>query len=181
MVCFHNCPTNPVARIVFHKTEDGKQWRSYLREIIVQSKPSVSLGADPNERTYERYERVLPALVVPVKQEDLALDDFELLVSQDLSDLGISLLSNDILDYQHLVVGLWHDNRRAPSYEQHDPIFVLGEKKSCKSIGGGFLQTGVRFKQLYEDREHLDRLRSLADNLLPYNSPDADLHESVTN
>ena len=151
---------------MFRRKSDLQKLKLLLRRVIDQSTPQDATQSMTGERRYyTRYGRNLPVLVVPVEDELPLMDKAGYLVSHDLSDGGIRLISQPIT-YSKLVIGLLFANEQKPAYE-NDPVYALAEARNRQSIGGGFDQTAFEFLSQFRHPDYLDDLDILAKHLIP--------------
>lgn len=109
-------------------------------------------------RTEERLSRALPALVIPWGENGPAVDQAVFVVTKNLSVTGGALISQNALETEELLVGLWNGA---------ECRFVKGSVRYHERIEGGFWQVGVEMVRIVEPGEFpvLKRLANLVQRL----------------
>ena len=141
--------------------------RALLRRLTDQTTPARVRTACEEQRTTLRYNRVLPVLMVPFGEDGKPLlDESQIVLSRDLSDSGISLAHQHEFELGPVIIGIWFIDESSAPHEWEEPILARGRAVQRKSIGGGFIQTGVEFDTLYDDPKFTAQILPLAATLL---------------
>jgi hypothetical protein len=114
------------------------------------------------DRVEDRHNRSIPTLICPWEQNNPRVDESAFVLTKDLSDIGIGIVSSQPIRATELLVGLWPDEQVAD-----EPWFFLGDVKRIAPLGGGFWIMGVALTE-FANQEHQDALgplRSLAERL----------------
>ena len=139
-----------------------------LQRIIRNTRPDNAFPVLRGERRKRcRHNRVLPALVIPLRENGPGVDEADFGLSGDLSDGGIGIFMQHRLQADRVVVGLCeplHDGNVSP---HHRPVFLSGSLRETDSVGGRFWQLCIEFDGLYDDSRFLAELETLARDLLP--------------
>jgi hypothetical protein len=133
----------------------------YMRRLCDLTAPNVR--ANEEERVENRYNRTIPTLLCPWTAAGPVLEQCEVVLTRDLSDRGIGLVTSAPLDDPRIVVAFWL------SREQMEPWFFLGEVQHSQPLGSGLWSLGVRLTEYANDeyREQLRELQTRAASLLP--------------
>jgi hypothetical protein len=107
-------------------------------------------------RAESRYNRCIPALLIPWEDERLSLNEPVYGITKDFSDNGVLFVSNYEFNAGPVLCGFWPD----------DPVFLLGEVRRTNPFGGGFWQTGVLLLEIVCTSQ-VPGLIPLAEQLLP--------------
>jgi hypothetical protein len=158
-------PTGGHIVFSFTKRKQRVEIAAYLRRICDGTAPNNGL-TDRLERTENRYNRTLPA-VVWLWQDDkpTAADKFDVCVTKDITDHGVGLILTTPLANREVVVCL-----RSSDRADAEPWFFLGRVVRGKAIGGGFWITGVELVELLNrDRPGIiEDLRPHAERMLAF-------------
>ncbi len=125
-----------------------------VRRILDSSAPHAPLEGEA--RAENRYNRCIPALLIPWEDEWLSLNEPIFGVTKDFSDNGVLFLSNHEFTAGPVLCGFWPD----------DAVFLLGEVRRTSPFGGGFWQSGVSLLELVCSSQ-VPGLIPLAEQLLP--------------
>ena len=132
-----------------------------VRRIVDASSPNLC-HANEQIRSDNRQNRCLPALVVPLAEEEPSVNEAIFALTRDFSDEGVSLLSSGELSTPHVICGFWDDG----------PLYFLGEVRHVRSFGAGFHEVGVHLCEVIPNGQ-FPQLQSLAAQLVPAESEDS--------
>ncbi len=107
------------------------------------------------DRVEDRHNRSIPTLICPWEHNNPHVDESAFVLTKDLSDIGIGIVSNQPIRATEVLVGLWPDEQVAD-----EPWFFLGDVKRIAPLGGGFWIMGVALTE-FANQDHQDALRPL--------------------
>ena len=138
-------------------------------DLTAPNMPSVEEG-----RCERRYNRSLPVILCPWKDEELFTDKCVMAITKDISDQGLSLILTHPLGADQMIIAFW---LRAAELEE--PWCFRVRQRSEWPLGGGFWQIGFELREYMnrEWREKLKALRPVAAGLLP---PEKNSDEGIT-
>jgi hypothetical protein len=149
----------------FDKRRQVVDLAPYLRRLCDLTTPNaMRLAPDGRgQRSEDRYNRCLPALICPWTERGPVADACLLGLTRDFSDRGIGLVSAENVTSERVVVGFFVRSDVMP-----EPWFFLGAVVRSVPICGHFWSLGVEFHALAnaEHPEKLGELRELATSLL---------------
>ena len=147
----------------FTKNRKTVDMAAYLRRICDITTPN-HLGMGDEGRSENRYNRTMPVLICPWRDEQAVVEKTLYGLTSDISDRGISLTLAHPHPADDLLLGLW-----ASKEQSAEPWFFLGSVCSATAMGGGFWTIGVALSEYANDdySEQLLEVRPKAEILLP--------------
>jgi hypothetical protein len=135
-------------------------FQRFIRRLIDRTMPNSDLSN--TQRQDNRHNRVIPALVCPLRDNTPILADVVIAITKDISDQGVGLIMSAPYRASDVVVGVFD-----PDLATQDPWFFRGRAQSNVAIGGGFWLLGIRLTEFMNDdwRVQLAPLFPLAEEL----------------
>lgn len=148
----------------FTKRKKVVDLQPYIRRLCNLTAPNLSSGlVEGLERTENRYNRTIPTLLVPWKDERPMASEYVVGLTCDVADNGIGLVFNQPYRDERVVVGYWVSSEMMP-----EPWFFVGNIQRNQAIGGGFWKLGIELTDFANTNhgESLAVLKPLAKKLL---------------
>lgn len=154
---------------MFFSGSDRRQHELQLAIRRILDLTTLNLAIPTDRRREERYSRILPALFVPWDHRHPAMEKCTTVLTKDISDHGMALIVPKPVTEKKVLVGLWLHTEHL-GFAEAGPIYFICQVRNCRSIGGGYWQTGVELESLAKSTEILEALQPLANELLPEGS-----------
>ena len=122
---------------LFVKRDKVEKVRAMLRRIIDRQAKRGIIALD--QRLESRSNQCLVVMVVPVSDDSPMVEEAFPSLTRDLSSTGLSLIVNQPLRHQELIVGI---------QEESSLTFVRARPAHTEPLGGGFLQVGLQITEL---------------------------------
>jgi hypothetical protein len=111
--------------------------RRYLARICDHTTPNYAAPCE-DERAKNRHNRSIPTLICPWENGMPCVDEAAFVLTKDISDAEIGIVSNQPICANEVLVALW------PGEEvSQTPWFFLCEVRRNAPLGGGFWILGV--------------------------------------
>lgn len=136
-------------------------FQRYIRRLINRTMPNSDLSN--TQRQENRHNRVIPALVCPLRDNTPILADVAIAITKDISDQGVGLIMSAPYRVSDVVVGVFGPADLA----LQEPWFFRGRAQRNVAIGGGFWLLGIRLTEFMNEdwRGQLAPLFPLAEEL----------------
>jgi hypothetical protein len=93
---------------------------------------------ESNHRSFTRIPICRPVLLQPYTDEHEVEGDVTFALTRDVCDDGIAIITRQPLDCPTVLCAFWHEG----------PIFISGDIRVCRSLGGGYWIVGVQFTEV---------------------------------
>ena len=133
----------------------------YIRRLCDLTTPNLATTFEG--RSENRYNRTIPTLLSPWKDDRPLGDECIIGLTSDVADRGVRLVLNQPFRADAVVVGYW-----ISSDAMSEPYFFLGNIRRNQAIGGGFWAVGIELTEFANTNynETLAVLEPLAAKLL---------------
>lgn len=142
----------------FAKRRKLAQVQQLIGRLIDRSTPNLRKDLK-DLRCEQRYNRSLPVLIVPMIEGKPKVQFTGFGVTQNISNKGVALLSQQPIKTEEALVGFWQDGACD---------FVLADIRHRSTVEGGYWQIGLELSEvvLPGDFPELDQLSVLAGQLV---------------
>jgi hypothetical protein len=149
----------------FKNQQPRNDMAAILRRITDLTSPNVP-PLEGDDRSEDRYNRSLPALVAPWENGSFDSKECVYGITKDVSDRGVALVLHQPFRAAEVVVGFWPVTAHHPASDS-SPFFVIGEVRENVALGGGFWQLCLCLSNTLTDSAQIRRLTPLAAQLVP--------------
>jgi hypothetical protein len=147
----------------FKERKKTVDFQRYIRRIIDLTIPNKTDSG--NLPRYEnRYNRSVPVLLCPWKDDEPLLSETIVAITKDIADRGIGIILTQPFAAETMVLGFCLDEVTAL-----EPWFFLGVRRHNIAIGGDFWLLGIELTEFISEtcREQLEPLIPLVQKLYP--------------
>jgi hypothetical protein len=147
----------------FKERKKTVDFQRYIRRIIDLTIPNKTDSG--NLPRYEnRYNRSVPVLLCPWKDDEPVLSEAVVAIIKDIADRGVGVILTQPFAAEDVVLGFCLDEETAL-----EPWFFLGVSRHDMAIGADFHVLGIELAEFISDtcRKQLAPLVPLAQKLLP--------------
>jgi hypothetical protein len=137
--------------------------QSRIRRLLDLTIPNISHELR-TERTEDRYNRLIPALLCAWERDQPVADSYAFVVTKDISSEGVGLVLSQPYRADEVLVAFC-----LPDGVAEEPWFFRGRAQSLRKVGAGFWTLGVQFIE-YAGSGYSGKfatLSSLVDQLRP--------------
>ncbi len=143
--------------LFFKQRKLRQEVQAFMRRIVDLSTPALRHEVE-EYRKERRANRSLPVLVVPFVENEPVMSNTTFGVSRNLSSSGISLLVQEMVDSDEVVVGFWADGKCD---------FLRGQVRHRSATDGGFWHIGIELAEVLHlpNWSQLAQLAKMAERL----------------
>lgn len=125
----------------FTKRKKSVDLSPYVRRICDLTTPNMTTSTEL-VRVENRYNRVIPTLILPCVGGRPLLDAHVIGVTKDIADHGIGLVLSEPFQAKNVLLGFWIDSEK-----MSEPWFFSATARRCVAVGGGFWTLGVELDE----------------------------------
>jgi hypothetical protein len=115
-----------------------------------------NLAVIDSGRSENRYNRAVPTVLAPWKDEQVDLSECVFGLTSDLADGGACVILNEPFEADEVVVGYWTSRD-----DMSEPWYFLGTVRRLQALGGGFWTMGIEFTE-FANPNHREALAALS-------------------
>ena len=120
--------------------------KGYLARICDCTSPNLAAPGGDEERAENRHNRCIPTLICPWENDKPCVRESTMVLTKDLTEIGIGIVAHQPIRAEQVLVGLWSDERVAKQ-----PWFFIGDVRRNTPLGGGFWVLGVALTEFAND------------------------------
>lgn len=118
-----------------------------IRRVVDARTPNM-ISESVSQRSAERYNRCVPIVVFPMRENRIDADSIFFASTKDLSDYGASVVTSCQLEPMQVICGFWQDG----------PILIGGSVRRSRKFGGNLFELGIEFTDVIDSVNTLNAL-----------------------